>query len=327
VTKLGVFTLATGKPIYSQMAFALARSFRLWHAGSAIEFFLATDLPRHQLPEDLRDIKIIPVKTGQYGQGFEPKLHLDRIAPARQSLFVDADCLCVRSLTDAFDVFQGRSVSAIGREITDGEWSGDVATICRHFGVPALPRFNGGVYYLEPGEACSRVYETARTLLPQYDAIGFKRLRGFANDELLMSLAMARCGQKLVPETGTIMNTLLAGPGGIDVDVFRGRAVLYNPVRHKNHNPWYKLETMRPCLVHFLGVDTRNYPYGREVRRLELVYGNGWPIWLAALWTSISISVPAYASRTLKAIFRPIWHATFGARAMRPSERAMHTDG
>ena len=40
----------------------------------------------------------------------------------------------------------------------------------------------------------------------------------------------ARCGQKLVPETGTIMNTLLAGPGGIDVDVFRGRAVLYNPV-------------------------------------------------------------------------------------------------
>ena len=141
-----VFTIAVGKPLYLRMACALARSFRLWHRDSDIGFFLATDADRASLPADLSDINIIPLRPGQYGRGFSPKIHLDKIAPADQSLFVDADCLCVGSLAEAFAAFRGHSVSVIGREISNGEWDGDVAAICRQFKIPALVRFNGGVW-------------------------------------------------------------------------------------------------------------------------------------------------------------------------------------
>jgi hypothetical protein len=51
----------------------------------------------------------------------------------------------VGSLEQAFAGFRGHSVSVIGREISNGEWYGDVATICRKFNITASPRFNGGV--------------------------------------------------------------------------------------------------------------------------------------------------------------------------------------
>lgn len=136
--KGAVFTIAVGKRLYLRMACALARSFRLWHRDQDIEFFLATDADRASLPADLFDLKIIPLKPAQYGEGFSPKLHLDKIAPADKSLFIDADCLCVGSLEQAFADFRGHSVSVIGREISNGEWYGDVAAICRRFN---LPRF------------------------------------------------------------------------------------------------------------------------------------------------------------------------------------------
>src|SRR5262249_14873215 len=162
----------TGKPVYLAMAVALARSFRLRHKGSDIRFFLATDHDRRALPDDLAELDLIPLKPGEYGSGFAIKLHLDHIAPAERSLFIDADCLCVGSLEPAFDMFAGRAVSVIGRPITEGEWNGvDVAAVCRRFAVPAVARFNGGLYYLEPGEMCSRVYAAAREQLPNYDDI------------------------------------------------------------------------------------------------------------------------------------------------------------
>jgi hypothetical protein len=72
-----VFTIATGKPVYLEMAFALARSFRLWHRDSNIRFYLVTDASTANLPADLRDLNIIPIATGQYGSGFRTKLPRD----------------------------------------------------------------------------------------------------------------------------------------------------------------------------------------------------------------------------------------------------------
>jgi hypothetical protein len=314
-----VFTIAVGKPLYLRMACALARSFRLWHCGSDIGFFLATDADRTSLPADLSDLNIIPLEPGQYGSGFSAKIHLDKIAPADQSLFVDADCFCVGSLAQAFAAFRGHSVSVIGREISNGEWAGDVEAICRKFSIPAMPRFNGGVYYLERGKVCERVYETARKLETRYDEIGFVRLRGHPNDEVLVSLAMALHGQKPIPEQGDIMNSLLAGPAGLELDVFKGHALLRNPKGHPRHNPWYKLEEMRPKLVHFLGSDINDHPYRREEMRLELVFSKGWPRWLATLRAKLFFSVPWLMRSKCKDLLRPTYHFLFGPRAVRSS--------
>src|ERR1700732_3682526 len=123
--KNAVFTVAVGKRLYLRMACALARSFRLWNCDNGIEFVLATDANRASLPAEWSDLKVIPLSPGQYGQGFSPKIHLDKIAPADRSLFVDADCLCVGSLEQAFAEFQGHSVSVIGREIRNGACYGE----------------------------------------------------------------------------------------------------------------------------------------------------------------------------------------------------------
>lgn len=316
-----VFTIAIGKPLYLEMAFALARSFRLWHRDNGIRFFLATDAKREALPKDMQDVEIIALQPGQYGKGFSPKLHLDKIAPAERSLFVDADCLCVGSLVKAFESFQGHPVSVVGREISDGAWFGDVATVCRKFYVPAMPKFNGGVYYLEKGEICDRVYQTAGELEPRYDGIGFQRLRGCPNDEVLISLAMAIHGQKPIPEKGDIMNSLLAGPGGVEIDVFKGHALLKNPKGHPKHNPWYELEETRPRLVHFLGTEIASYPYRQEQIRLQLVCEKHWLVWAATLWSKFTFSWPWLVREKFKNLLRPLYHATFGPRKVR-SERS-----
>jgi len=312
-----VFTIAVGKPLYFDMACALARSFLRWHAKSEIRFFLATDRNSDCLPEDLKDIGLISISQEEFGEGFTPKLFLDRIAPTERSLFIDADCLCVGSLDHAFLRFQGHAVSVIGREISDGEWFGDVGAICRKFRIRGIPRFNGGVYYLEKGEECSRVYDTARELLPQYDELGFVRLRNHPNDEVLVSLAMAIHGQRAIPECGDIMNSLLAGVGGITVDVLKGSALLRNPKNHPNHNAWYEREEHRPRIVHFLGTPVNSFPYNREIERLELVYDRGWPTWLAKSVTSLQFSLPYYLINRTKTLLRPMYHALFGPRAIR----------
>src|SRR5436190_21376165 len=88
-----VLTIAAGKPLYLQLALNLARSFLFWHRNSEIRFWIATDQPC-ELDPSLEQVGLIRLKPGQLPQGFSSKLHLDTLAPARQTLFVDADCLC-----------------------------------------------------------------------------------------------------------------------------------------------------------------------------------------------------------------------------------------
>lgn len=318
--KRAVVTIATGKPIYIKMAVNLARSFKWWHENSSIRFVLATD-QKDLIPPDLLDIEFIELQPGQYGQGFSPKLHLDKLAPAAKTIFVDADCLCIGSLESVFERFAGHAVSVVGRTISEGEWFGDVAAICSQFNVKALSRFNGGVYYLEPGDICSQVYATARKLELQYDEIGFTRLRNRPNDEVLMALSMAIHGQSPIPEDGTIMNSTLACPGGLKIDVLGGSSRLFNPRNHPHHNLWYELEEMNPVLVHFLSHHTTLYPYVREKIRLELTMARGLPGWLASLWADITFSCPWLAKNIFKDLFRPLYHSLLRPRSIKPSDR------
>ena len=316
-----VLTIATGKPIYIEMAVNLARSFKWWHKDSAIKFFLATD-QKDLLPDDLSDIEIIEVQPEQYGQGFSPKLHLDKLAPAQQTLFIDADCLCVGSLESVFNRFAGHAVSVVGTMISQGEWFGDIAAVCQRFQIPALPKFNGGVYYIEKGEESDRIYATARELEPQYDEIGLLRLRNRPNDELLMSLAMSLHNQTPIPEDGSIMSDPQACPGGLTIDVLRGKSKLINPsAPHPKHQTWYPFTEVHPVLVHFLGHHTTIYPYKREELRLNLVLAKGWTILAADTWATLFCSIPSLSSRTFKDGLRPVYKQVFGNRTVSVSNR------
>jgi hypothetical protein len=293
------------------MAVNLARSFKLWHKDSDIKFAIATDKAQ-LIPPDLSDIQIIELQPNQYGQGFSPKLHLDEISPVDKTLFIDADCLCYGSLEPVFDKFAEHSVSVIGDIISQGEFFGDVARICEQFQVESLPRFVGGIYYFDNGEISKKVFDTARSLEQKYDQIGLVRLRGHANEEPLMAIAMALHGQSPIIDDGSIKADRMSYQPKIISDVINGKAKMWNQA--DEFPTWVNLTKAEPLIVHFNGHYINYEPYNSEVIRLKKVVVDGWLDIFARIYTLLLITFPETIILYLKNVLRPIFRRLFGTR-------------
>lgn len=315
-----VLTIATGKSIYIQMAVNLARSFKWWHKNSDIKFAIATD-QAYLIPPDLSDILIIELQPNQYGQGFSPKLHLDKISPADNTLFVDADCLCVGSLESVFDRCKGHTVSVIGKTILEGDFFGDVQSIRKRFSLNYLPYFVGGLYYFEKGDLCTKIFDVARNLESQYDEIGLIRLRGRPNEEPLMAIAMSMHGQTPILEDGSIKAEPMFYPSGMVVDVIKGRATLYNHKKHLRYSPVWGLTKSDPLIVHFHCSNAERYQYKVECFKLEKLMTKEWNYSFSSIYAFIRFAVPELIKNFLKTTFRPLYRKIFGVRQIRPSER------
>lgn len=314
-------TLATTKAVYLEMAYTLARSFMVWNRDSGIGFFIVTDLDT-ELPADLKGVNLVRILPGALGKGFSPKLHLDELAPAAHTLFIDADCLCVGPLAPVFDRFAGRPVAVAGGKISTGLWWSDVAEVCRRIGVPSLPKFNGGVYYLEPGERATAVYRRAREVAPLYDAWNLVRLRGHANDEILMAIAMAEAGlEALQDDDDTIMAPFNVYPHFLELDVFAGRCRICNPPPpHRLSQPDLPIKTIEPLIPHFVNDYTDHWRYRAEALKLRVV-AKGMPLALARLLAFCAIVVPGRAVEIAKVTLRPAYRKLFGVRRVRLTAR------
>jgi hypothetical protein len=239
-----IITITTGKQLYVNLAINLARSFFWWNADSDIKFILVTDFAL-SLPIDLADkIEVKQINTNDVGEGFSSKLYLDKLAPEGQTLFIDSDCLIFDKLDFVFDRFRGHAVSVVGNYIAKGEWFGDIENICNKFNVPHIPKFSGGIYYVQKGEMATAVYEKARELEKRYDEIGFVRLRNKPNDEVLMALAMQLYGQNPIADDQAIMSDMQAYPGKYEINVITGKRWLSNQSASQK---------ISPAVVHFLG--------------------------------------------------------------------------
>ena len=319
--KRQVITIATGKKLYVDLAVNLARSFLLWHKTSDISFQLITDLP-HEVPADVKTkIQLVSIQKGEIGEGFSTKLHLDKLIAEGQTLFIDSDCLVYRNLEFAFERFKGHAVSVVGGFIAEGEWFGDVKHVCRHFGIRHMPKFNGGVYYLEKGEKANRVYQTAREIERDYDSIGFVRLRNRPNDEVIISVAMELHGETPISDDGEIMAEFVNFKSGVKSDLLNNVAELYNDPVHKEYQPNWPLKVARPAIVHFLGHYHQTLPYLKEVSLLKYVSIGKIPNVLARVITYLRVTLPKESVEMVKNTFRPLYHAFFGARKIAKSER------
>lgn len=316
-----VITIATGKKLYVDLAINLARSFQLWNKNSGISFYIVTDLPQLIANDVSKFANIIAVKPGEFGEGFSPKIYLDQFVPDGQSLFIDSDCLVYGNLEQTFELFLGKPVSVIGGYIADGEWFGDIKKICKDHNIAHIPKFNGGVYYLEKGEIANRVYQTAREIEKNYDKIGFVRLRNRPNDEVIMALAMELEGLAPINDDGTIMSDPFACPGNYHLDIKKGKTLLINPpAPNPNHRSWYNFHIVSPLIVHFLGSHTYDYQYRSEVAKLPLLLSNRFNF-LQNLKILLSIQVPAIAKIWFKNLFRPLYRILYGTRKVQISDR------
>ncbi|HEY4246544.1 MAG TPA: hypothetical protein VGM64_06780 [Lacunisphaera sp.] len=315
-----VLTLALGPPVYWNMAVNLARSIRRWHSVADLPVYIATDSTL-SVPPDLTGVHVIKLRPNELGVGFETKLHLDRLAPAPRTLFIDSDCLVYESLDLTFDLLKGRPVATIGGTIDKGEWFGDVALLCQRLGVPAIPVFNGGIYYIERGETATRLYNRAREMAPHYDEMGLVRLRGQPNEELLMASAMAQHGLSALKDDGTITSDPQSCPGPMSSNILSGRRTLLNPAPPSPlHCARYPFENVSPAIVHFLDDHTHRTPYRTDVARLKMA-ALKIPDWLGNLIARVTVEWPGRSQILAKKIFRPLYHRIFGMRNIPRSER------
>lgn len=318
---LNVLTIATGKKLYIDMAVNLARSFWLWNAGRGINFYVATDQQEHLTADVETYVNVIPLKAGELGEGFSPKLHLDKIAPEGQTLFIDSDCLVYGNLVEVFEKFNGHQVAVTGTYISGGEWFGDIKSICAKMGIARLPKFNGGVYYLEKGEKATAVYQKARELESKYDEIGFVRLRGRPNDEVLMALAMELNHKKPIKDDGSILAEFVNFQSGIKSELLKGEVTLYNNPAHRQYNAGWHLKSATPLIVHFLGYHNQITPYIKEAALLEYLFGRKLSPRNAKLLTFMRITLPFEFKAVIKNTFRSLYRSLFGVRKVKKSER------
>lgn len=318
-----VLTLSLGNSIYIQMAATLARSFRYWHQDDSIQFVIATDQP-DKIPNDLGDfVEVLPAESEQYGTGFTPKLHLDQITPADRTLFVDADCLIVGSLEPVFDRFAGQSVSTVGHMISEGDWWGDVAERCEKVGVSEVPLLVGCVYYIEDDSTAQSVYEAARELEDKYQELGMIPLRGSPNEEPLVSLGMALHGQEPIPDDGRIKADAMSYPTGIEVDVFKGRALFknYTDKEYTDQKHLMGIREARPVIAHFNDTYAERPPYTHEAARLRKVHACGWSFWSAEMYAMVRHTIPHRCVESTKDALRPLYRALFGTRGVKENPR------
>jgi len=316
----GVLTIACGNQLYLDMASALARSFRVWHAEGQLTLHIATDA-EHRFPRDVREapeIQFIDIKDREFGEGFENKLHIDELLPARRTLFVDADCLLTGPLDPVFETFRGHSVSVVGGEKAGGEWFGDLSTRCERFRVQSVPVFVGAVYYIKDDDAARNVFATARRVKQDYDESGFVRLRGLPNEEPLISVGMALHDQAPVPDDGTIKADAMHFETEMRIDVLEGTGHFRGA--SDNVTAWGVTEA-RPKIAHFNDAYTEKMPYIREQKKLESIFAAGYSRKWASVHSILTQSIPFWTRETAKDLLRPGYRALFGTREIR-NERA-----
>lgn len=316
-----VLTIATGRLTFLNLAENLARSFYFWNKETDIQFYIATDQPDRIAADVKKWVNIIPMEEGMYGKAFSTKLHLDQLAPSGQTLFIDSDCLIFGNIRSIFTRFNGHAVAVVGDYISDGEWFGNIAQICKQFNINKLPKFNGGIYYIEKGETAALVYNKARELEKRYDEIGFVRLRGMPNDEVLMALAMELCNQTPIPDDGSIMSDPLACQGTYHLDIISGYTKMINPPSSSPlHQKWYPHHIVKPTIVHFLGYFTLHYPYLINVYRLKKLM-EGKLNFFSNAFGHLYIQYPHQLKTSLKNSFRPLFRLLFGTRKIKPSNK------
>ena len=314
------FTIATGKQSYKDMAINCARSFRRWND---LPFVIFSD-EQFALPVDLHGVEVRVLPAEQQRVGFSIKLLVDRFAPSPQSLFLDADCLVMGDLAPLFVAFAGKPVGVLGYLKADGEMFGDVPAVCKAAGVAALARFNGGVYYIEQGAESAAIFAEARRLEPMYDELGLVRLRGQPNDEILLSIALAKAGVPPLENTGRFYADFHWWPKVERFDALKGIAVMRNPpagaAGRQNMYPPADLADA-PLVVHFLNHHVESVRYRRETLALRLTR---YPFGARPLATLRYL--PLEAVERAKDALRPLFHRLFGPRKLRRSTMRLELD-
>ena len=211
-----VYTLAVGKPRFAEMAMGLGRSLSL--IGDTTPRVVVTDQSGYDWKRYFDDV-LEPSDPLEWI--FFSKLTALERTGADQVLFIDSDSLAFKKLDPIFDYCAGKGLAVQGEMQSSGPWYGDLAEHCRKHGVPALPKFNGGLIYYERGAEAA--IEVCRDYGRRARELGFQRDDPLVPDEPCIALAMAKEGiGHLIPEEANFTNTAVGLIGKLRMNVLKG---------------------------------------------------------------------------------------------------------
>lgn len=211
-----VFTVATGKPKYGEMALGLGRSLKLIGDTNPRAIYTDIDGPW----ERYFDLVIRPTEK----RSALDKMRALELTQANEILSIDCDCLVFRRLDEVFEYCRGRPYVVQGDEQTNGTWHGaNVQEVCSNLGRTSIPRFNGGFIYYERNPDTEHLITEMRQIERNYGQTGFENFRGNASEEVCVSLAMMRTGiGEVIPDDTDFMSTGVGLIGKLHIDIRKG---------------------------------------------------------------------------------------------------------
>lgn len=291
------FTVATGEK-YLKFAFALARSYK-FHNNISIPFYIVSDND-FITPKDLSWVekKIIPAEL--MGKGVAYKLNFDKIAPADNSIFIDADSLIYNDISRLFDL-PNTSIQVLGMQTVSGNWV-DLALpqALTDFNIDYLIRYNGAFYYIIKNAITATICDTARQL-----AAGnypFQRHGSVINDEPLFSISMAQNGVKPVADDGQIWTDTVQLRSHNDLNTLNSKAV-FNNSKEFRYKFWLPEGDYTPRIIHFGGGNFNKNPWLFDAVRLKLYYQYHLPKALSNFIVTALIKPLYFFVKSIKQVF------------------------
>ena len=266
ICEKGVLTIAHGDPIYIEMAKSLARSIDRFSPG--LPKAIVTDSDDEDLKQSFQFI--IPLNPN-WGTDVRQKLYLDLYTPFKKTIFIDSDCLVLRSLLPAFNAFSGGQCIVPNRTWELSEQNPhhgtDFQKLQQKTGLRAYTGFNGGLYYLEEETPTINIFERGREILEDFESYGlceFREGRGCPGDEPVLGIALTQLNSAPTEFAGLLIASPFGLNGKFHLDAVRGQSSF----QHYHEN-------LSPSVIHFgrgfCGEPSVQSAYERECRRLLLV--------------------------------------------------------
>ena len=194
----GYITIATGAQRYVDMAVVLGLSLRTFDPKRAVCLLHDDQVTLPPYVNRIFDKTISLVPDERY-LGCMNKIRLYEYSPFNQTMFVDADCVLMKTQVDSYwSHCAGMGFTLPGSCRSTGYWGEiDLESTCKRFGCPYIVVMNSGTLYFEKGPVGEQVFKEANRLYfdHRHELSRFHRNQiGQYNDEPFFGVAMGRLG-------------------------------------------------------------------------------------------------------------------------------------
>lgn len=254
----GFITVATGKEEYYQLAENLLRSYHLF-CMTPLPFTVLADR-KNKYTEQFDDVIIFPNGASN---SYLDKLSLGGYLPYDINIFIDSDCLAYGDLNQLFDYFKDADdFSCFGRVLPLEDKTGwfEYENLGELQGkVSYVVGLHGGIYYMRKGEVCRKIFEDAKSFVPDYSKFKFKGNFNMPGDEPLVALSMAVNGCRPIPFVLDAISCYWEHMGHMMLDLSQGLARV-------EQEPKYNAR-----LVHWGTRYTRQLEYKKQVELMNIL--------------------------------------------------------